>query len=253
LARASRVTSGRGDSSLSNERGSPFFSRDGHGHELRVEGAGGEGCAGLLLRRDGEGVLLVAGDLPLLGHVLGRLTHDWSGKRAAIRGFSKRQPRVLSKTCGGVREKASSALRMAKGARVMLSTPPRWPRRSLPSTRAWPRRTPPPCPSRRGDSRSPRDLVGQPREEQPPCARRCGCPPRLVGGAEDDVLERFLRRGCAREERPRARAPRDRPGARLEPSLVLAMGVRTASTSRRVRMAGQPSPRRKVGVPSPDS
>ncbi len=49
---------------------------------------------------------------------------DSSGKRAAIRGFSKRQPSVVSNTFGGVREKASSDLPNANGARVMLSTPP---------------------------------------------------------------------------------------------------------------------------------
>ena len=35
---------------------------------------------------------------------------DWSGKRSAIFGFSKRQPRLVSWTLGGVRAKGSSLL-----------------------------------------------------------------------------------------------------------------------------------------------
>jgi diketogulonate reductase-like aldo/keto reductase len=49
---------------------------------------------------------------------------DCSGKRSAIFGFSKRQPRLVSKTFGGVRANASSLFANTNGARVMLSTPP---------------------------------------------------------------------------------------------------------------------------------
>ena len=49
---------------------------------------------------------------------------DCRGKRSAIFGFSKRQPRLVSKTFGAVRANASSLLPKTNGARVMLSTPP---------------------------------------------------------------------------------------------------------------------------------
>jgi hypothetical protein len=48
---------------------------DGHGCDLVLEAARLLGRLGLVLRGDGEPVLLVAGDLPLLGDVLGRVAH----------------------------------------------------------------------------------------------------------------------------------------------------------------------------------
>ena len=48
---------------------------DRHRDDLVLEAPGGLGGLGLLLRAGGEGVLLVAGQLPLARHVLGRVAH----------------------------------------------------------------------------------------------------------------------------------------------------------------------------------
>ena len=57
------------------------------GVELGVEGAGLLGLLGLLLGAGREGVLLLAGDLPFLRHVLGGVAHV-----IAVEGIEQSHP-----------------------------------------------------------------------------------------------------------------------------------------------------------------
>ncbi len=63
------------NSSAAKTIGSPFFCGDRERHDLVLEAAGFLRRGGLLLRSQRERVLLLAADVVLLGHVLGRDAH----------------------------------------------------------------------------------------------------------------------------------------------------------------------------------
>ena len=125
---------------------------------------------------------------------------DWSGKRAAIRGFSKRQPmrRVVDRAAACARRPRRSC--RTRTARASCSR-----RRRRSTTSASPVAIrlaashdglePRAAEAVHGDRR---DLVRERRRGAPPCARRCGCP-RRPGWWRRRRPDRAARRapGCA--------------------------------------------------------
>ena len=191
-------------------------------------------------RRDGasmalqrEGVLALARDAPALGDVLGGLAHRVAGSSvSASLGLMNRQPSVVSWSSRGPRSQASSGLAMTYGARVIDSTPPATKTSPSPTAIAWAAALIAcrPEPHRRLTVRPPTS-TGKPASSAAIRADVAVVLARLIGAAEDDVLDdRGVDAGTV-DDRAQRRAPRGHRGGReASAPPYRPIGVRTAST-----------------------
>ena len=92
-------------------------------HQLVGEAPGRLRRRPALLRAQREGVLVLARDVPALGHVLAGLAHASSGNIASIRGLGSASRASCRRPCG-CRARSASGLAITSGARVIDSTPP---------------------------------------------------------------------------------------------------------------------------------
>src|SRR5262249_45614003 len=109
---------------LVNRHGVAFALRYRRGHDLLTQAPALHGSTGLLLRKNAEGVLVLARDAAPLRHVLGRLPQRSVWPSASGWGCGERQPGVESALDGTPRAYASLGFSITSGPRVMLSTPP---------------------------------------------------------------------------------------------------------------------------------